>query len=158
MSEEKISVEKKKNKVLTTIIFILINISVIAWIAFREFGGNSDKEDITQLRLHPVYIILGILVFALAVYCEYFKYDLMIRKFTHHSDRKAAYEVAVWGKYYDNLTPLGAGGQPFQVSYLIKNGYDAGTASALPIIGFLSLQFSFVFIALAVMIDRKSVV
>ena len=74
-----------------------------------------------------------------------------------HDDPKGAFECAVLGKYYDNITPLGAGGQPFQIVYLKKRGLSTGTSAALPIAGFLMLQFAFLLIAAVVFIFNGSV-
>jgi uncharacterized protein (TIRG00374 family) len=47
------------------------------------------------------------------------------------------------GKYYDNLTPLATGGQPFQVHTLIKRGVAAGEATGIVIIKYLVRQLVF---------------
>ena len=67
-----------------------------------------------------------------------------------------AFQVAALGKYYDNVTPLGSGGQPFQVHYLNKRNVSFGVASSLPIAGFLMNQFAFmVLMAVGIIINTS---
>ena len=73
-------------------------------------------------------------------------------------DLRGAFECAVLGKYYDNITPLGAGGQPFQIIYLKKRGMSSGSSAALPIAGFLALQFAFLLIAAVVFVFNGRVI
>lgn len=41
------------------------------------------------------------------------------------------------GKYYDGITPLASGGQPFQIYYLHKKDVPAGVATAVPLVKFI---------------------
>lgn len=143
--------KSKLKKVLTFLGFALINIGVIAYIAIKEFtNSESTAEAIPFSEINFFFILAGVGCFALCILMETFKYEAMIRASAGKSDKRTAFEVAVLGKYYDNITPLGAGGQPFQIFHLKKRGYNGGTAASLPIAGFVVLQISFVFLALFV--------
>lgn len=140
-------------KVLSFLAFALINVGVIAYIAIKEFGGgNSQTEKVALSQINLFFILAGLACFAVCILMETFKYEAMIRATAGKSDKQTAFEVAVLGKYYDNITPLGAGGQPFQIFHLKKRGYTGGTAASLPIAGFVVLQMAFVFLALIVFI------
>lgn len=143
----------KLKKVLSFLAFALINVGVIAYIAIKEFGGgNSQTEQVSLSQINLFFILAGVGCFAVCILMETFKYEAMIRATAGKSDKQTAFEVAVLGKYYDNITPLGAGGQPFQIFHLKKRGYTGGTAASLPIAGFVVLQMAFVFLALVVFI------
>ena len=58
----------------------------------------------------------------------------------------------VLGRYYDCITPSGAGGQPFQIYNLHSSGYTGGTKSAMPLAAFITSQYAFVLLALVLFI------
>ncbi|MBQ2329826.1 MAG: flippase-like domain-containing protein, partial [Oscillospiraceae bacterium] len=151
--------EKKRDKrgFLTMAVTILINLIIIAVIASREFGqDNANVQQISLADIRLGGLLLAFTAFCAAVYMECLKYRKMLMSLEGKDDKRGALEVALLGKYYDNVTPFGAGGQPFQIVYLKKRGVSPGTAGALPIVGFLTQQFAFVVIALVVFITNRS--
>ena len=162
--------ESRKN-LITMVIAIAINLVIVGVIAFLEFG--TDVRSAPAVFLEDIrlgWLLVALLCFGLALYMDFLKYRKMLMASEGTDDPRGALEVAILGKYYDNITPLGAGGQPFQMYYLKKRGFSPGTAGALPVTGFLTQQFAYVFVALVVfilnpgaasaspVIDRKSVV
>jgi uncharacterized protein (TIRG00374 family) len=140
--------------------FIALNAAVVGATAFFDFGregrGTSDGKlpDINML-----YLLLVLMCFALAIFSETLKYRVMISDVTARAPpAHMPFTVAVLGRYYDNITPFGAGGQPFQINYFIKRGLPAGEAAAVTITGFLTCQLSFIFISVAVFIFGSGVV
>jgi hypothetical protein len=149
--------KKKRNKRLGLVLFILFNAVVIAATAYVDFGaGGASSSNKAMLDINPLYFLLGLACFVVALAAESFKYFLMMDHTLGKAKARQAFEVAALGKYYDNITPLGSGGQPFQIVYLIKQGFDAGQATALPVAGFICLQCAFIVIALAVLIFGRS--
>ena len=71
--------------------------------------------------------------------------------------RWAWVETASLGKYYDSITPSGAGGQPFQILWLHKHGYSDGNSSAMTITGYITMQTGFILLALSTFIFARSV-
>ncbi|MDD3123339.1 MAG: lysylphosphatidylglycerol synthase transmembrane domain-containing protein, partial [Candidatus Izemoplasmatales bacterium] len=101
-------------------------------------------------------IVLGsVFVILLA---ETLKYYLLIYTTTKQYRFKLALKVAIFGKYYDNITPLGSGGQAFQMYYLNKGGIPSGVSGALPIFGFFFMQFAFFILGLFVFLFNSQVV
>ena len=150
---------KKKRQGLTMLLTILINVIIVGYIAIREFRGDAANAQFISLAdVRWVFIVLGVLCFVFAVYMEYTKYRKMILATEGRDDRRSAFECAVLGKYYDNVTPFGAGGQPFQILYLHKRGYSAGNSAAIPVAGFMMLQFAFVLVAAVVFIANRQII
>lgn len=81
---------------------------------------QPDREG-GSFQINLFFILAGLACFAVCILMETFKYEAMIRATAGKSDKQTAFEVAVLGKYYDNITPLGAGGQPFRYS-ISKSG------------------------------------
>ena len=75
---------------------------------------------------------------------------LMMRRLGERVSLRAALETAALGRYYDCVTPSGAGGQPFQIWYLRAGGYSAGAAAAMPLLGFFTRQTGLVILTLGV--------
>lgn len=148
----------RAKKILSFLAFALINVGVIVYIAVKEFGSGASEAG--KLPVHGVnlfFILAAAACFGLCILMETFKYEAMLRAAEGRSNMRAAFDVAVLGKYYDNITPLGAGGQPFQVYYLKKRGFSTGTSAALPIAGFLFLQLAFVLTAVVVFVFNGKV-
>ena len=133
--------KKKRNKIILTILFVLINIGAIVVTGIMEFTKESP-EHIT-FDNNMVWLIGALGCIASAIFFETFKYCVMMRHTVGRVNIKHAFQTAVLGKYYDNITPSGAGGQPFQMYYLSKQGYAPGIAGAMPVLGFLSMQLGF---------------
>ena len=150
--------QEKKKKKLWTALFVLINIAVIAATAVNEFSGNKGSS----IELHftkRALFFLGCTGGCLAVlFCaESLKYLLMMRSLKEKVSFRIAFETAALGKYYDCITPSGAGGQPFQIHWLHRNGYSSGAASAMTITGYVTMQAGFILLALVTFISARSV-
>lgn len=141
--------QAKRKKLLSILLIVVVNVGIIAYMAIREFGSGQTYQLPTQ-GINLWYLLAAAGCFLLALITETGKYDSMLQSAEGRADRRGAFECAVLGKYYDNITPLGAGGQPFQMFYLKKRGYSSGTSAALPVAGFLALQFAFSLIAVVV--------
>jgi len=148
---------KKKNRIWM-ILFVLINVGVVVWAALNEFNGKPEGS--IGLKFTPkALLFLACTAGCLAVLllAETLKYCLMMRSLKEPVSFRVAFETAVLGKYYDSITPSGAGGQPFQIYWLHKHGYSDGGSSAMPITGYVTAQFGFILLALGVFIFWRSV-
>ena len=157
-SEEMLAPEKPKtkNKLLKrigVILFVLMNVGVIYYTAHLEFSRKDPPPPIAPFSfINIMFLLGGLLMLAIVLGCETRKYVLMMRHLGEKVSVKTAFETAALGKYYDCITPSGAGGQPFQIYHLHSNGYSSGAASAMPLAGFCTMQFGFAFLALLVFI------
>ena len=142
--------QSKKSKFITAG-FFAFSLAIVAVIAILEFGGEQDRH-LDNIVFHVPFLAAAIGCFLLALLCETLKYSFLLQHRGYDRKKSLGFTCAVIGKYYDNLTPAGAGGQGFQMYHLNQNGCDSGTSGGLPIIGFLGLQFAFVIIAILTMI------
>ena len=146
-TETKTEAKKRRKWLLIT---LAINFMIVAYIAIKEFGGTSGSVSVRLGEIKPVFILSGAACFFVAACMEYIKFRQLLMVSEGKFDRRGALECAMLGRYYDNVTPLGAGGQPFQMRYLLKRGYTSGTSVAAPTMSFISQHFGFVLIAIAV--------
>ena len=134
--------KKKRNKLIMTVLFVVVNVAAILITAIIEFT-KDDVEYIDFLGLNMTFLFAAIGCIASAIFFETFKYCTMMKYTVGSVNIRHAFQTAALGKNYDNITPSGAGGQPFQIYYLRKNGYTPGVAGAMPVLGFLSMQLGF---------------
>lgn len=146
----------RKKKVWGTVAFILMNVLVLGYTAQQEFGGKS--ESLRGVQIRPLYLLGAVgcvlVLFAAATY----QYVVLMRTTCGKASLRVAFEVFALGKYYDNITPSGIGGQPFQIWYLAKEGLPAGPSAAMPVAGFLSTQFAFAFLAIVMFLTEHTVI
>lgn len=145
-----------RHRAFLVILFILMNVVVIAATAIAEFGKSKDAAEITEVHLDWWFLIPAAICFVVAVLIDIYKYAMMIREMSsgQNMPRKAelfrvARRTVLLGKYYDNITPAAVGGQPFQIYYMRKNSkLPAGLSTSIPIFGMISVQIGFIIVAL----------
>lgn len=147
--------KKNHKKIWWTIIFVAINVAVIALTAISEFGNSANAAELREVKINWWFLIPAVGCFIVALLLDIFKYVLMIRRLnkrdaiTRRDAWKLAWRVVLLGRYYDNITPAAVGGQPFQIYYMHKNGrLPSGLATTIPLFGMISLQIGFMMIAL----------
>ncbi len=141
MSDKK----KKILKILLMIAFVGAIAAIIAYTAVKDFSKETIRPgEIARMLGQNWYYLLALLALFLGtLILESLKLFLMIRKTCKQYRPITAVNCAVIGKYYDNVTPLGSGGQPFQMYYLSKHGVPSGPASAIPVGSLFLTQFAF---------------
>lgn len=138
---------RKNRKRWLTAGFIAFNVIVVLITAHMEYTSSNGAENFFSLKIHWIYFLLAAASMAAAILAEIRKYALMLKDLHGKPQWHIAYEVMILGRYYDNITPSGIGGQAFQVLYLRRAGLSAGEATALPVAAFLNMQVSFVVLA-----------
>ena len=157
-NEQQRKLQKKLfRRPLLIVLFVLINVAVIAVTAASEFGNSANAAELSEVKINWWLILPAALCFIVALMLEIGKYVLMMKKMAKNAKdfdikhaRKIARRTVILGKYYDNITPAAVGGQPFQIYYMHKNGnLPSGLATTIPIIGMISGQIGFIIIAVA---------
>ena len=147
--------KKRIRKLILFLIFIAINATVITLTAVSEFGDSENAAELSEVKMNWWLLLPAAIFFVIAMITEIDKYRLMMRgvsdkdTFKPGEDWKIARRTVILGRYYDNITPAAIGGQPFQIYYLHKKGgLPTGIASAVSVFGMISIQISFILIAL----------
>lgn len=150
---------KKKSwkRPVLIVLFVLLNVAVIAATAVAEFGKSNEAAELSEIKFNWWMLVPAVVCFLVAVMIDIHKYALMIREMMPKGKsldvaknvRKVAVRTVLLGKYYDNITPAAVGGQPFQIFYMRKNsGLSHGSSTSIPIFGMISIQIAFIVIAL----------
>ena len=153
----------KPKRIILIILFVLLNIAVIAITAVNEFGNSDNAAELSTVKIRAELLIPAALCFALALSSEIYKYWLMMKKIAvikHDKLRQkksvinshalaVAGHTVVLGHYYDCITPAAIGGQPFQIYYMHKHSkLSSGEATAVPVFGMISSQIAFLIVAI----------
>ena len=157
--EEVYTKDKTKRSLRGLIFAIVMNLLVVGYFVYSEGrSGQLRAERIALSDIRPVFILLAIACFAVALAVEAVKYTKLLMVSSGRYDRRGALNAMLIGKYTDNVTPFGAGGQPFQIGYLHRRGYSPGVSSAVTIAGFLTQQVAFLIVALFVLIFGRDII
>jgi len=146
-----------RQRPILIVLFILMNVAVIATTAVIEFGNSKEAAELSEVKINWWLLLPALLCFLVAVALDIFKYALMMKEMSPSGEqvrRRKIYQIAgrtvLLGRYYDNVTPAAVGGQPFQIYYMRKNSnLSNGASTSIPIFGMISLQIGFIIIALA---------
>lgn len=143
-------------------IFVLANVFAIGLTVLLEFNRKGEKYPLSTVldtwAENYWYVIFAFLCTIVYLILDALKYSFMLRKITGKAQLPLAMKVATIGRYYDNITPLAIGGQPFQVYYLHKADVPAGASTAMPIASFFFTQLSQVLLFLVVIIFNHKVI
>ncbi len=166
METEKIVIEnevdkapKNKKKQIFSTLLIIASIALVVYVIWSSLKGDASGAQVASFGTvfatwmdNWVFLVIAFGLYFLAQIFESLKYLLMIRKKTGTTNFRISLKTTIIGKYYDNITPLASGGQPFQIFYLKKAGLTAGQAGALPIISFFLSRLGFVILCVGAFI------
>ncbi len=143
-------------------IFVFANVFAIGLTVLLEFNREGEKYPLSTVldtwAQNYWYVIFAFLCTVVYLVLDSLKYAFMLRKITGKAQLPLAMKVATIGRYYDNITPLAIGGQPFQVYYLHKANVPAGASTAMPIASFFFTQLSQVILFIVVIIFNNQVI
>ena len=135
------SPKKRKRKLIVNLIFMLINIIFMVFIVkgligeLQKTGVDINFKTVLKMQGDKLWWIgAGVLVYAIYILSQTLMYKVLIKDLTGKRRWGLSYDVAILGKYYDNVTPFAVGGQPMQIVRLAQNGISPGVSTSIPII------------------------
>ena len=124
---------KTKKKKLLSFAFFMFNILIIAgvlwWQISQDEKGFESLLDITQVNWW--YVLAAIGFFSMGLLIDQIRYCFLLYKATGLFRPCMTSKLAIIGRHYDIITPLGSGGQPFEIYYLNKYGAKAGESISI---------------------------
>ncbi len=154
-ADKTIDKRQKVFKNLFTIIFIVFVVCVLLFTAYNDFFSPDENRNVPEwkdfklLLVHSwQYLIYALLCLFGGLLIKGLKLAIMCKKMTGSFHYKTCFETGIIGSYYNNVTPLAVGGQPFEIYHLSKHGIHGGVASSLPIAAYITNQFAFVILGL----------
>lgn len=133
-------------------LFVCVNIAAVLGTALLELTGDNKPTHISEVwniyMQNWIWLVgLGI-VFILSLALNAIKRYMLLKCTLKKKMPVVSMNSALICKYYDAITPLGSGGQPFEIYYLRKKGVPVGIASGVPIVSYCLDRVAFVLVAL----------
>ena len=147
--------KKAKKRKITNLLFFLLNIVILSIVLIVSFAGQDDKSQVLAPTIDWKWIGVLIAIVALTLIVESTKYFILIKTSTKKSRPYLAFKVHTLGKYYDAVTPLSSGGQPFQMMYLNKNGIKGNVATSIPLVKYMVWQIVYVLLCSGILIYNQ---
>ena len=146
--EEKKYQEKKMKK--STWIFLLCNVLIIGAIIAYTFMTQEVKPLSELFAEKPYYrfFSLALVVVGLIYISEAICYSILLKKTTGKFNFWLGLRVAIVGKYWDNITPFGSGGQVAQIAYIKGKGNSGDVATSVIIGKYLNHQIGFIILGI----------
>jgi len=152
----KIEAPKKSKWSWVSYVVLIGVIALGIWFIFKDVSDNMGGENAGSF-VDVVkggdwrFALVTLAVLAGIIFCDWFKYVVIMKTTTGKCNFKTSSKVAFLGKYYDNITPFAAGGQPMQIYYLHKKGFSGGVSSAVVLIKYFVNMFCWLLCALLLM-------
>ena len=149
--DEELSKRQKTFKTIVTVVFIVFVLGVLAFTAYNDFfAADESREPFSWETLLDIlsgswiHLILMFLSLFMCYLLKGLKLSIMSKSLTNRWHFKTCFETAIIGHYFNNVTPLAVGGQPFEIYHLAKHGVDGGTATSLAIATYFLNQIALV--------------
>ena len=149
--------KKKKSNKIWIIIGVLFNILALALVFIVE-QGNGHGEVMPFSAVLEVFkenyqwVILAIAAYLILMLGDGIAYLNLMHCTTRKYRPGLGVKLGIVGRYYDNITPLATGGQPFQIYTLTKSGIDAAKSSSIALSRYIIKQIIFTLVLVAVFI------
>lgn len=159
---DEITAHSRRKQVLS-LVLVGFNVIVLLVIALVEFVGKKDQKPMSfhsffhSLGANWIYLLFALGMLFLCLLSSAAKISIMLKATTGKFYLLTSLKTAVLGKYYDNITPLGSGGQPFQM-YNLSKKVPVGIATSVPIADFFTNQISFFILAIFVFATHSYVI
>lgn len=153
--DEKYNKRQRTFKYVSSAIFILFVLLVLAFTAYQDFFNASEQREpfswssfLDIISKSWIYLVFAIVSLALCFLFKGLKLSILCKSMTNKFHFRTCFETGIIGHYYNNVTPLAVGGQPFEIYHLSKHGIHGGVATSLPIATFFLNQLAFALLAL----------
>ena len=143
-AERKVAGQKSGKKKLFSFIFFALNLIIVALVLTNQLNqdGVGSLKDLFEVKINFWFLFVNVLLFALMMILKTFRLNLVLKHSTKKSLPATCYKLSSIGRYYDCMTPMASGGQPFQIYYLSKRGIKTSSAISVPLTKYFLGQFA----------------
>lgn len=146
---------KSPKKKIWSFIFLVVNIVIVLFILLGMLEGDN-VVGLHELTVNYWWLLAAFACFGVIMLSEQLRFMFLIKKSTKRRRPFLSYKTAAIGRYYDAITPLSTGGQPFQVYYLTKRGVKASSAISIPLAKYIIQQIVFTILSIVCIIGSVS--
>lgn len=149
--EQSVSKQNSKKSKITNLVFFFVNILIVGGLMAYQIL-QEDFVPLSGLRIDFLALFICVVLFALTMLSETFQFSYLIKQSTGKWRLGLSFKLNELGRYYDAITPMAAGGQPFEITYLKSRGVPIHTALSIPLTRYLFTQIAWVIICLVCLI------
>lgn len=150
VNQEVASQNSKKKKISNVIMFAL-NIVIVAVILIYQLSTSevvSFAEILNSGFFRGEYLILIALCFVVSSLLDMLRTSMLLQQSTKKRHFSLSYKMNALGRYWDSITPLSSGGEPYQIYYLNKYGIPTGTAISVPLARYVIFQLGWLIVSI----------
>lgn len=150
-------VKKKYGWIGTIVLLAIIGLGIYFMVQLASSVGDKEIRSLDDILAHinVKYALISVSVLFGVILLESTKFFIVTHATTGLFRPLNSIKVALLGKYYDNITPFGSGGQPMQAAYLYKKGYSAGVSTAIVMIKYFTHMVCWLIICMLLMIINR---
>ena len=130
--------KNKRKTTIVSLILLFVNIAFMFFIVTKLINNMEEGLSVTTLLNEQGeklwWLVGGLVIYCLYIFVQTLMYKALIKHLAGKKKFGLAYDVAVVGKYYDNVTPFAVGGQPMQIVRLANGEISPGVSTSIPVI------------------------
>ena len=133
-NEQAVAKQKSKKSKNINLIFFLVNIGLLAGILISQMSQQEDMSisALINSTFSPALLLFAVFVWFVVQVNDAFRINLLVKRSSGRSRPFLSFKTNAIGRYYDAITPMSTGGQPFQVFYLKNRGINVAAAISVP--------------------------
>lgn len=146
-AEQQVTKRKSKKSKLKTFLLFALNIIIVVGVLYYQISkeGAISITELLTFKLNYWFLAVGVLLYMLMIFLESLRFNLLIKSSPHRRSRPfLSYKLVTLGKYYDAITPMATGEQPFQMLYLSRRGLSTSTAISVPLSKYFITQLGWI--------------
>ena len=151
-AEQAVSKQSSKKKKILNWVFFALNIVVVAIILVIQLNGEGGVTSPQGLTFYGWPFLVLLIVFALNIFFDTFAVSYLMKKSIGKWRFGLSYKTNAIGRYYDYVTPLAAGGQPFQITYLKSHEIPLHSAMSIPLAKMVFQQLGWIVMSFICMV------
>ncbi len=144
-ANQEVAKQGSKKKKITNLLLFVANIVVVAIILAYQLS-NSEVESLGNIIASGLfrwqYIFLILVAFIATMLIDAFRTSSLLKQSMGKRQYSLCYKMCALGRYWDSITPLSSGGEPFQIYYLNKHNVKAGNAISVTMGRYIIYQLS----------------
>ena len=133
-----------KNIRRNSVIILLITIGILVYL----LKDNYHEIVNALINANVLWIILAIIFYLIYFIFDKFSLYNLTKNYKDDISLKYIFHIGVITRFFDGITPLASGGQPYQVYALHKKGVSIGNGTNIVIQNYIVYQIAFVIIAI----------
>ena len=157
---ETVKSQRSKKKRALSIIFLVLNLAILIGILIYQFINEEPVsfQELLSSKLNWWWLIIAIVLFMLINIVDAIRVYLAVKKATGRSRPWTSFKSTICCRFYDSITPLATGGQPFQVYYLSKRGLNASSATSVPLAKYIYSQTTYILFVFIMMLFGSGII